>query len=98
MFEPETKHSVDTSLRRPTSYPTSPGPTATFSPTTDRGTTFYALQQLYWAAGGQHWRKKQSWLEGDPCARDSEWHGVKCHRSNTVMIVKPLDRNNIMLF
>lgn len=41
-----------------------------------------ALERLYAAAQGTHWRVKTRWLEGNPC----RWHGVECVRGGVTSI------------
>ena len=56
--------------------------------TTQRG----ALVELYNAAGGDQWNRKQNWLQGDPCTAD--WSGVTCINGNIVAL--HLDSNNMI--
>ena len=43
-----------------------------------------ALTALYEAASGARWYRRDNWLSGDPCDRQSPWFGVGCSAGATV--------------
>lgn len=55
-----------------------------------------ALTALYVATNGPGWRKSENWLVGDPCDKNSSWHGVTCtvYRMSQVTELR-LDLNNL---
>jgi hypothetical protein len=56
-----------------------------------------ALQDLYAAAGGTQWSRKQNWLQQDPC--DNQWQGVTCITSegNTTLVSQLYLRANNLI-
>ena len=47
-----------------------------------------ALTALYEAAGGARWDRRDNWLSGDPCDRQSPWFGVGCSAGATVEAIQ----------
>jgi hypothetical protein len=43
-----------------------------------------ALERLYAAAEGDHWRQRSRWLTGGVC----RWHGISCEHGEVVTIVR----------